>query len=71
VLLAVLGDGDVVGNFYGEVYHGGGGGGGEVVFGVAPLPRAGAASVPAGRRWFPIRQGGQRSCVDGGGGGFG
>jgi len=57
VLLAVLGDGDVVGHFDSEVYHGGGGGGGEVGFGVAPLPRAEAASVPAGRRRFRIRQG--------------
>jgi len=33
VRLAVLGDGDVVGHFDGEVYHGEGGGGGEVGFG--------------------------------------
>jgi len=56
VLLAVLGDGDVVGHFDGKVYHGGGGGGGEVGFGVAPRLRAGTASVPAGRRWFQIRR---------------
>jgi len=57
VLLAVLGDSYVVGHFDGKVYHGGGGGGGEFGFGVAPLPRVGAASVSAGRRRYRIRRG--------------
>jgi len=55
VLPTVLGDGDVVGHFDGEVYHGRDRRGGEVGFEVAPLPRAGAVSVPAGRRRFRIR----------------
>ena len=57
MLLAVLGNGDVAGHFDGKVYHRRGGGGGEVGFRVAPLPRAGAASVPA-RGWrFRIKRG--------------
>jgi len=58
MLLAVLGNGDVVGHFDGKVYHGGGGGGGEVGFRVVPLPCAGATSFSAGRRRFRIRRGG-------------
>ena len=55
VLLNVLGDGDVVGHFDGKVYHGGDKGGGEFSFRVAPLPCAGAVSIPAGRQRFQIR----------------